>query len=736
MNGDFGSIILFHKAQPKGPGYLTLPSKQKKTATQRQTLMEQSRSEPSENEAEKDTEKSPMATRRGSRSVSGVKSDGLAKTSRSRRLSTPTNKKEALPITNVRSSQRLRKQKINPEPEKYVSSGEESSSHDYHSPSPAPQTRRGRSSQAGRPGLRTRNSQRKPSSSEHQQVQSPDGAVDSGKESPSVEEESKDETVHLDSKVVSSDDDQFNSEEESLAKKPRVDNSHENGSYVDSSPEQPPSISQQEPTGIRKEDINYTICHGTPGHEDGSTAKHRPELNHSWQQQVKSSRLAKEQASGSLSDATPTTPLVSSETIFSPEMTSSGSSSKNAVAVEQGGELSHMSNIMPDQRQQHRAFPSELDKNQREPPSWGAANLASQFHGVPPGYPPVYSPALHGMAYPPHAAHGANYSYAMPYGWGHSPHPPLGTPNDYVHHSLAKPQDYSQHIAHAADGAASSTVGHVEQISATSPTSLHHQHRAQVEHKAGSRPQGYTSESLSAHAAPKPGPMDKMPHQNTFPSPSLHQLAPPVSSSSSLPHQMTHPFPPHGHVLSPENLHVGMHAPHPAHFPYGFEHGTSSLQPMHLWQTQQMQQSSMHPIPGLHPPPLPSHLPAHGLWYTHPQSMSQFVPSAEVASHYKKSSKNPKSVPQEKAGSNQNANNNVPCVFPQAGPHLAKYQAQAFRNMSHPPEQFSMEHFQGPATNGGPLKSQLSHYTISQFENSFDGEDESLSVASVLGEAQ
>ena len=720
MNGTYDKIIRFHKAQPKGPGYLTLPAKEQMPKAQAMATKKQSQSEASESEPEDDKEEIEPVARRGRRGAG--KASSLRKTPKSgRRSSTQGNKKSSSVSPFLRTSQRLRKQQNDPEPEKYVSSAEESSSQHSPSPSPPPQPRRGRS---GRGGLRsTRNSRRKAVSPDVF-VRNSQGEVDSGRESPSVERGKEDEDVLSDSKMVASDDDKYNSEEESQVKKPKLDKSVGDRSPVDSSPGNPLSASKPEPEDSKKEEINYTICHGTPGNE----GNHTSELGDNWQQQQeKSSRQMKGQTSGSVSDATPTTPMESSDLMYSPE-------------------------VPPVGTQQHPMYQNLSDghhiinKSMRSM----AAGAPSLAYGVPPGYPPMYNPTVHGMAYPPRTAQGipgGNYSYAMPYPWGHGSHSHLGASAELMQHGLSKSHDLSRHSAEVhqqyvreAEGTSSPGLGHVRQASSTSASSLHpqQQHQAQMEHKQVSR-HGYTHETHSAaQGVPKPIEKIPLPHQSPVPSPSLHQLSSPVSASSPLPQQVTHAYAQPSHVLSPENLHIGTHTSHPAHFPYGFDHSASSLQQMqHLWQTQQMQH---HQIAGIHPSHLPAHMPAHGLWYTHTQPMSHFMPQGgggEMSAQYKKSGKSSKTVPDDKAGSNHNANNNIPGSFPHAGPHLAKYQAQAFRNVpkssSGQGSSFSIER------KDGALRPQLVQYSLPgthldtlQSQDSFDGREDDLSTSAIL----
>lgn len=733
MNGIYDNILRFHKAQPKGPGYLTLPAKQQRSKVQATTPKKQSESEASESEPEEDKEEVRPVAKRGRRGAG--KASSLRKTLKGRRRSsTQGNKKSSSLSPFLRSSQRLRKQRNDPEPEKYVSSAEESSS--QHSPSPPPppqQPRRGRSSLTGRGGVRkTRNSRRKAVSPD---VHSPEGEIDSGRESPSLESDKKDEAVPSDSKMVTSDDDKYNSEDETQVKKPKVDNGDGDRSPVDSSPGNPPSASKPESADSKKEEVNYTICHGN----EGEGSNHASQLGDNLQPQEKSSsRQMKGQASGSVSDATPTTRRESSETIYSPDINPSTAYPKPSV-----GAPPHPVDV-----RSIGALTDRHDKNQREQARWGAANVAPRY-GVSPGYPPVYNPALHGMGYAPHTAQGipgGNYPYAMPYPWGHGSQ--LGASAELMQHGLSKSHDLSRHSAEVhhqyvrgTEGASSPGLGHVGQTSSTSASSLHQQqqHRAQMEHKQASR-HGYTPETHSA-AQGVPKPMEKIPlsHQSPMPSP-LHQLSSPVSASSPLPQHMTHAFAQPPHVLSPDNLHVGTHTSHPTHFPYGFEHGASSLQQMqHLWQTQQMQH---HQIAGIHPSHLPAHMPAHGLWYTHTQPMSHFMPGGgEMAAHYKKTGKSSKTATEDKSGSNHNANNNVPGSFPYTGPHLAKYQAQAFRNVPKSSSlgqgfSFSVEHLPASASKDGTLRPHYSlpraHLDAPQSHDSFDGREDELSTSAIL----
>ena len=618
-DGMYDNIIKFHKAQPKGPGYLTLDSKDKKSPSP-QPKSESEESEEEVEDSKDDSEDKPPPPKRGAKGRAKVNIPKKSVTPRSGKK--PGRKSPLIPKAFLRSSSRLRKQRN--DPEEFDSPKEITPNH-TPSPSPPPVTRRTRGSTGGRGTRASRNSIDKQKSPENY-------PLDSESES----------NIPL-ARKNESDDDKYKSDEETLSKKPKLEESNTVGtSPVGSSPGNPPS--KIEPPPPNKDEINYTICHGTPREKTDEA-----------------SQGVLPKPKGPLPAAPILTP---SETAFSPEVTGATTPTLQSQ---------HSQAVIAEQRPLNKATPTEQP---RESSAWNP-NLGHQFAGMHHGYPPVYNPALHGMAYHGHAPAipGSNYPFPMGYPWSSA-------------HQL---QEQHRHSAHSADGvqymrvaeaSGSSAMAHATTNSSVLHQRQQQQHRAAQMQSSAARPT-FAAEGHSNQLA-KPQTTLNLSH------PPLHTHTSPVSASSPLGHQAPHTF------AQPASLNPDYHfgAPNPQshspHFSYGFEQGVSPLQQMqHLWQTQQMQSPHhISQIAGIRGPHLSTHMHAPGLWYPPTQPMAHFMQGAgEVpAAHYKKAAGKPaKPLPQDKAGANHNTNNNNSTesdtderTFLNVGPYLAKYQAKAF----------------------------------------------------------
>ena len=639
-NGVHDNIIKFHKAQPKGPGYLTLESQSRRRRPPSPPPKEPSEEEKEEDEAEPEEEKPPP--KRGQR---GKAKAPPPKTSQSQATrggkKSSVMKSPPIPRAFLRSSSRLRKQRNEPEPEEFHSP-EESSSHHTPSPSPPPPppqpTKRTRASTGSRISTRTTRSTRR-------RQLSPESFV---------QDDSESDTQSPVTKANPPTEDKDKIEEEASNKKARLDNNKElYDSPVGSSPD---NLSKPEPSATKKDEVNYTICHGTPGDKTAG----EPEV----QQRDTYPRPKGPLPVSSLATTTP------SETVLSPEMSGSRVSTPRTQYPPGTTE----------QRPPSKGIPTDPAQAQREPSAWNP-NIPHQFPGVPPGYPSVYNPALHGMPYPAPAApgiHGSNYPYPMPYPWPPGAHSQIGTSQDPSRHSAHTGE--GQQFMRGGEANSSPGLAHGVHVSTAGNALQQQQHRQQLQ---SSRP-AYTPDGQGIQKAPG------LESPSLSHSPSLHPLSSPVSGSSPLAHQATHGF-----TQSPSSLNPDFHFPghnhpsHPPHFPYGFEHSAASLQQMHLWQSQQPHLSQFAGIRSSH---IPGHMSAPGLWYSPTQPMPHFMPGGEIPSHYKKpAGKAAKPLPPDKAGANRNANNNNNSPITQndgkflnIGPHLAKYQAKAFPGSTDP----------------------------------------------------
>ena len=631
-NGVYDNIIKFHKAQPKGPGYLTLDSQSKRrrppSPPPKEPSEEREEEEEEEEEAAEPEEEKPPP-KRGQRGRAKAPPPKKSPATRGGRKSS-VRKSPPIPRAFLRSSARLRKQQNEPEPEEFHSSPDESSSHHTPSPSPPPPpppAKRTRASTGVRASTRTTRSSRR-------RQLSPESFVQEDSES-----ETQSPATKTDQPM---EDDRYKSEEETLNKKAKLDN----GKQCDESPvgSSPDNLPKGKPSDAKKDEVNYTICHGTPGDRKAN----EPEA----QQRDSYPRPKGPLPVSSLATTAASETVVSSERLSTPR-------------------AQHAPNA-PEQRPQGKGTPTDPPQTQREPSAWNP-NLHHQFPGVPPGYHSVYNPALHGMPYPAPAApgiHGSNYPYPMPYPWAPG-----------AHSQISANQDPSRHSAHSGEGQqfmrggeANSSPGlvHGAHITTAGTAALQQQqHRQQLQ----STRSAYAPDGQGVQKTPG------MESPSLSHSPSLHPLSPPVSGSSPLAHQAAHGFAQSPGSLNPDFHFAGHNHPaHPPHFPYGFEHSAASLQQMHLWQSQQPHLSQIAGIRSSH---IPTHMPPHGLWYSPTQPMPHFMQGGD--GHYKKpAGKTAKPLPPDKAAANRNANNNnAPHTqsdgkFLNIGPHLAKYQAKAF----------------------------------------------------------
>ena len=483
----------------------------------------------------------------------------------------------------------------------------------------------------------------------------------------------------------------------------------------------PPSPRETDTTSIpplSQDEVNYTICHGTPVSKSPATDISSPKA---WEQQQRQrhhySQQQQQQLQGQQTSHSTSNPA-SVESAFSPcadpantphafpQYTPVSAHGHHLIGREQAMGLPH-----------HISLEQQLHKEQN---NW-SANLASQF----PGYvQTMYNPGLAPM-YPPHAAQAMaapNYPYPMPYPWGHHAHH-MGSHGDHMmqhhqHHRSAK----SLHEQSGSPSVTGELLQHPRSIDMVQSQNLaqlgHNPQGGIIQQAVPSRPSDISKEpsfspdmNASTSTLSKPQMMEKMAITTSAalpPPPSLHQF--PTPGSAQHHHQVQHAFSRPTHTLTPEHIpHGASTHPHAAAFSYGFEPGAHPLSAMHMWQQSQMQ-PAMRPIPGMHPAHLQPHLATPGLWYSQP--MAPLMPGVgEVPSgggdHSKVGKKSAKSGSKMdgtgKLNQNSNNSNNATSQAVTTQPnhalntsaqllYAAQYQAQAFAPR---PAWFSVEHLAG-----------------------------------------
>ena len=344
---------------------------------------------------------------------------------------------------------------------------------------------------------------------------------------------------------------------------------------------------------------NYTICHGTPRSKGGrvasvsSPAPHNPLSPH-----------RRVSPMGGVSSAVPISTVSAHHTqhdiaslgVISDKQSSSSLSGASPHGHPGSGPagrgdpmMGGASAIHPNT---HHKDPAAAVAAATAANNW-PAGLGPQFAHVPGGY---YGAGIHPLHYPPHLAAqhvpGANYSYGV-YPWG-TPHPVGGHPSrDHQQQHLYGGHEGHQHRAvpssqHLTPPQPGTSGGH-----------FHPAHRSSAD--VGKDSGGGTSSHETTPSHDKQHPLST--------SHSLRQLP-----STHIQHQTAaaaFPRPPHPDQLS---------AVHPAAaaFPYGFDpNNPAALSHMHqLWQhqQQQMRAAAVHPS---HLSPHLQHTAAAGMWYPH-----------------------------------------------------------------------------------------------------------------------
>lgn len=588
LKNRYDTIIQFHNAQPKGPGFLRLLKDNLKRDTN-------SVQKTSDVEDERDgTGRAPK--RRSSR----LSTSDETPTSKKLRSGGQTKMSDDSKNSRTRFSRRIRKQK-------QTSSSPPSSPTSDHSdsgsqPSPVPYRGRGRSNRgAGRRAGRGRGrgGRDSPLVNSGRQRRAVEGEQDEDSEE---EDEEQDDDREEDGQM----DDSRDADKEEAAEDGEDDDNRAKrppetySGGPDMSPrESAPSLdtqtSSQQP--VVEDEDNYTICHGTPRTKGSRTA----DISSPVPKLPPQTHLAKSTAVGSPSGTS--SPSVSHPTQH--DIASLGIVEKSPKQQLSSNTSAALGGSRPqDPMLGHHPAP-DMHKETAAANNWP---VGPQFSHIPSGY---YSAGIHPMHYPPHATQHVpgNYPYSV-YPW---PHHPVGQPTR-EQHPYATHENVAQHTSRST---ASSQSGH---LSASHPTShvayQHHTHSAPTEtgkelnsagsqgHESGSavmKPPSHEKHSAQSHLA----------HSHS----ALHQLSGPGSTQATALSQVHHAFPRPPHALTTEQI-SAVHHPAAAAFPYGFDPSNpAALSHMHhLWQQQQHQIRAA----GVHPSHLSPHLQhpaAAGMWY-------------------------------------------------------------------------------------------------------------------------
>lgn len=648
LKNRYDSIIQFHNAQPKCPGFLRLSKKDEPKSDMNNTV------ETSESENE-ETPEVRAPKRRSSRLSTSDDTPTTKKLRRGGQVRVLDDSKR------TRFSRRLRKQQQASSSPPSSAGSEHSSSDDESHPSP-PSSHRGRGSAGARSnrggGRRGRGrgrgrGRRNSSPVVHSRRQSRIEETEEDRERDS-DEEDEDKEVRQESDDgemdTSKDTDKQETAEDDEEEEPfesRPDNSYDLGRTAANPPQTAVNLSQNtvsEHQEAVEDENNYTICHGTPRtkgnravdmsspvalkppsqpqmHKQisalgnppaGTSANTLPSVSthqHSTQHDIASLGLVDNRQKQMTANATGI-------------LASGGSANRDPML---GGAHTH-----PDL---HKDAVGATASN-----NW-AGSLGPQFPHVPSGY---YSAGIHPMHYPPHAAQhvpsAANYSYGV-YPWG--AHAAVGREeHPYMTHESAH--------QHARSAAALAHAGHQSGGSHGSPLAYqHHPHTVRHARSSASSPgdqgkdvgtsggvsQGGGHESSVSGSATMAQSHEKHPlavastqshhpHQHA----ALRQLPGSAGTATAALSQMHHatafPRPPQAGLTTEQFSAV--HHPAAA-FPYSFDPSNpAALSHMHhLWQ----QQHQIRAAGGVHPSHLPPHLQhpaAAGMWYApHVQQLIQ-----------------------------------------------------------------------------------------------------------------
>ena len=620
MKNRYDSIIQFHNAQPKGPGFLRLPVPKSEVDSARKT---------SESEREREREGSERAPKRRSSRLSTNEETPITKKLRSGgQMKSPMSEDSKHAVT--RFSRRLRKQqRTSCSPPSSPSSGHSSSDSQ-----PSPVSHRGRGGQRSSRGAGRRGGGGgrggagrgvgRGGGRESTMVNSGQREEEDEGEESEEGEEAKEMSVSKDSEngeEVRQEEEEEDSEVEEMDRQPRdVYDDRQEPSSHELAQESAHHASTQQYQG--EEDNNYTICHGTPRGKGSGAVDMSSPASKLTSQTLASKTVEISSSSGAVS-TTPPSALphrTQHDGLGVGEQQKQLSSSLSSGAVGSGNRSQD-----PMLGQHSAVLHKEASVN-----NW-PGGLGPQFSHVPSGY---YSAGIHPVHYPGHPAQhvpGANYPYGV-YQWGHpavgrEQHPYVSHSETAQQHTRSAASSQASHSAHTASHTASSHVAY--QHHAQSP---HHSHSAaSTPGETNKEPSSASSQGNEAVMKP-PSSHEKHSLPSTHPHShsSLRQLPGGPGSPQAPLSQVHHAFPRPPHALTTEQISAGTAMHHPAAFPYGFDPSNpAALQHMHhLWQQSQMQQHQIRA--GVHPSQLPPHLQhsaaATGMWYPHVQQLMHSIP--------------------------------------------------------------------------------------------------------------
>lgn len=684
--GKFDNIIQYHQAQPKGPGFIRMPPQQRSKDRGSDTVERDGKT----TETNDSEEMTPArGQKRRSSRVSATEEHPSSKKLRSSQKSGGEGPEE-MKSPPLRSSRRLRSNK---QQASSISSPSSSPTSPPPPPSPSPpppsrRSLRSRGPVSDTPPLRSTRRTRGSSSLEHARPAKSPSPVEKEKElyREDEDEEGEQEEEEMDHEGLDTVSQVAATKGSSMSMKELErfsETAHEQGidrPYRQGSPTTGQSPHEPEERSIpSQEEINYTIVHGTPSgtnmlNDISSPVSGRANAvwQHHEQQQVHSVDSAPTPGSN-----TPT---------FSPSGNVPTPPASRGIG-DSGGRR------MGGQAESNLAQQLGHDHQPAKDVGWGAtaaaANLPPQFHG---GYPPMYNPSLHALPYPAHHGQpvpGANYPYAMPYPWGHAPHIGGGgvahpKPQELQHQQVHPSAEVLQH-PRAIDH---SLLQHHAPHTLTQAWSSQHPTPSTISRPNSEIVTSFPASSVadSSVSAPsglvKPPGVDKLPSTTHHPGlstpPTLHQIPLAQAHHVHAHHPGFHRPP---HALTAEHMPPGaVHHPHAPTFPYGFESNPHALShQMQMWQQTQMQPPSIRPLPGMHPSPIPSHIPPPGMWYS---PMAHLVPGHRGRdpaiidpSKLGKKTASKASSKDDGLAANRNANNSNELSQPW---YAAQYQSQAF----------------------------------------------------------
>ena len=662
LKGRYNSIVQFHNAQPKGPGFIR-QVQQKEIAGKREGV-DAVKSPNIERDGGGGWEKAP---KRRSEHLSVSEDTPVQKKLRS---SGQARSSPALEDSNggpgTRYSRRIRRQQASSISSPPSSPTSNQSTDEGGSPKLNPLRSRGRVGGGRRSGVRVTplpNSNQKEEEGEEKR-----------EEEEEEEEEGEEESKVVGGRASLSKDEEGRSGERkdgTLNSMPQDSNAGEEGI----SPHHPMRVLPQMMASHRllPEEDNYTICHGTPRSRGNSAVD-------------MSSPAAKAPAGSRPSDMTSPVDnhgVPNSQAAAHPNATNP--THGGGPGERDGGERDHSKLISPARIAGLHAHDPMIAQNihvhhdyHKEPNNW-AAGIGPQFSAVPGGY---YGHGIHPMHYPanPAARHvpHANYPFGVPYPWGHTTMGPHSrTPESGQHHYAGQTDSSVLHARSVETSPSTQSFSHPPPHMAY-PHYYHSPHAAAhtpASSDGGKSPASIPSDthvsSPSTASSTSPTVM-KNPslvapqahHAQLSPHAALRQLSSPGSAQPSLPVHHAFPRPSHPHPLAPEHPSGSVPGHHPsAPFSYGIDPNNPAALHMHpFWQHPQMQQHPMRPIPGVHPSHLPPHLqPAPGMWYPHPL-MQGGVPEDPTKRRMQVPSPIPKHVDSAhlRLNTNRNNSNNVP----------------------------------------------------------------------------